>query len=103
MYEDDLFLEITITTDDLYTQRVNANFVDKYMDLITKNIIRDPIWISCGKKLRDGTIVPHWHRKYFVLDGNHRTEAYKKMNFEEVVTYIPKSHYEYLLRAEKRG
>ena len=55
----------------------------------------EPIWVSVGKKLKDGTVVPNQDLVLRTIDGNHRVTALKKLKKETVIAYIPESHYNY--------
>lgn len=92
-YLDEVFIttEILVSeTAKIYT--VEQELVDKYVNYIKKQTI-SPIWVTYGKKLKDGSVIIHWHRKFEVKDGNHRIEAYKKLGLNSIKAIMPQSHY----------
>ena len=50
-----------------------------------------PIWLSLGRKLRNGFCV-NFHRKFIMLDGYHRMNALMAKGLP-VKAWMPESHY----------
>ncbi len=67
-----------------------AGLVEQY----SKETIDEPVWLSFGRKHRDGKFRSFWNRRFQVRDGNHRVEAEKVKKSKTIKAYMPLSHWE---------
>lgn len=95
-YQDDIFILNTVSVDKLKLQDTDLNVVNQYRQLIQSGIKMSPIWISVGKKLKSGEVVPQHNGMYTIKDGNHRVQAHIALNLNEVDVIMPESHFKYL-------
>jgi len=103
-YEDEGFVEVkipskdieTITGPDVAGDRTRQR-VERYKNILKEKGERSmgPIWVSAGRKLRDGTISRSLDFKepFSALDGNHRAQAAKELGHATQDAIMPASHW----------
>jgi hypothetical protein len=102
-YWHDKFVEVEIPIS-LVNIRLRAEeLVDQYADSINEGDKLPPIWVSIGRKLKNGDIILFWNRKIKTLDGFHRTAAHKKLGIKMIKAIMPLSHYKLFNTLEVRG
>lgn len=89
-YKNEKFIIVAFPLKELYPRVGQTKIVEKYEK--ASNI--DPIWVSVGRKMRSGKIQPYWDNRSHIEDGNHRTEAMKRLGKKSIKTIIPESHWE---------
>ena len=92
-YIDDTFVSINVSVEDCVCQMTDDVRVNKYINKIKENIDLGPAWVLYGKRLREGEVIPFWHKKLYVLEGNHRVVSRKKLGIKETEAIIPLSNY----------
>ena len=97
LHETDLFIEVEVSLDILETQDTDSERVDKYIEIMKKKDM-ESIWISYGKKLKDGSVIRYWHSRFYVVDGNHRTAAARFLKRGKIKAIVPESHYDCFVR-----
>lgn len=98
-HQTDTFIKAQIEIKEIVElYEVDEALVDKYVGMIIDKNEFSPIWLSIGKKLKNGEIVRRWHKKFEAVDGNHRMAAYKKLKYKSIGAFMPKSHYDLYIR-----
>lgn len=93
-FNDQQFVLINIPISDLYiTNDVYDKKVNEYTNIIENDGYFNPIWISYGKLLKDGSINPPNNYKCNILHGNNRVEAHRINNVRQLEAYIPQNMY----------
>lgn len=96
-FESQEFIEAIIPIEHCVLQDTDTDLVRKYHTMLQEGHDLGPSWVAYGKVLRDGMIVPFWHKKFYVLDGNHRIQAKKNMQ-QTTSVIVPKTCYELYVR-----
>lgn len=100
MYESDTFVKVRLHTKLLRQhKRTNIDTAKAYKDIMKRKDM-GLLWVSVGRKMRSGDIHPNFDLLLEVKDGNHRLAAHKMLGHEDVVCYMPESHYKYLNSGE---
>lgn len=94
LHNDEQFVSVMVPYEMCRMDVVLQPTVDKYAYDISHGDKLGPSWGIFGKKLQDGTVVPFWHNKIYILDGNHRMAARIKLKHEMVEVIMPLSSYE---------
>jgi hypothetical protein len=92
-YIDDEFIEVTVPIEDCKTQAIQSELVNKYINTLSKGVKFGPSWVIYGKRLKNGDVIPFWHKKLYVLDGNHRITSKLICGATMVNVIIPRSNY----------
>ena len=94
-YIDEKFVEVEIPVDELISRVVDPHLIPAYIKIIKTQGSMGPAWVTLGKKMRNGEFQPRYENKFWVRDGNHRVESYKKMGLPKMPVIMPESHYFY--------
>jgi hypothetical protein len=65
------------------------------VEIYSEGNIDEPIWVSVGRKFKDGSIAINYTGTFDILDGNHRVLAAIRKNKKTVMAVMPKSHYDF--------
>lgn len=98
LHKDEQFVSVIVPYKMCRMDVVLQPTVDKYAYDMSRGDELGPSWGIFGKKLQDGTVVPFWHNKIYILDGNHRMAARIKLNQEMVEVIMPQSSYDLYVR-----
>ena len=101
-YRDEGFVEVEIPTKDIESVAHVRKRIDQYKEILKKQGEKSmgPLWISAGRKMKDGSIQRHTDRLSFsALDGNHRLKAAQELGHPTQFAIMPMSHW----KAYKEG
>lgn len=73
----------------IYYEHITTDYLEKML----AGIEFDPIWVTYGKILKDGTAIPLYDHKFQIKDGNHRVEAHRRAGKTTIEAFIPKIQY----------
>ncbi len=92
-YINDEFIKIGVPLEDCLLQQTDKELVNKYTNEMLNGSNFSPSWVIYGKRLKNGEVIPFWHKKLYVLDGNHRLMSNKECGNTNVEVIIPLSNY----------
>ena len=95
-YYDETFVEVELPVN-ILSPGPNLRIpeqVDEFADKYRNGETMDAVWLTMGRKMRDGSIQPWWNKKPQIKDGNHRITAAQKAGIEWINVIMPESHVE---------
>ena len=91
------FVSAEIELDFIDRARVkNPEVLGRYQ-AIQKDQNMDEVWLSIGRKMKNGSICPNYERCFRIYDGNHRITAARAIGREVILAMLPESHYKFYL------
>lgn len=102
-YWHESFVEVDIPISLIVITLRKPVLVEQYAEDIKNGQKLPAIWVSIGRKLKNGKVILSWNRQIKILDGFHRTAAHKKLGYKTIKAIMPLSHYEFFKTLEVRG
>jgi hypothetical protein len=99
LYKGEDFVTQTFEIKNIKSKIMHPELVDiycKYLEIAGAEV--EPIWLSAGRKMKNGKISRKWHNMLSIMDGNHRVEAAKKLGWSWIVGVMPESHFYYYMK-----
>lgn len=91
-YRDDWFVEVELPIAWFSPRPRCPELVPDYAARMESGAELPPVWVSLGRKFKDGSVTPFWDRKPVLLDGNHRMLAGQLAGLVKIKAVIPESH-----------
>lgn len=92
-YRDEKFIEIEFPVSCIKTRIRQEELIPEYSTRMKKGDDFPAVWLSLGRKLKNGDIVLEHDRRVRVMDGFHRITAAQSLGLETIKACMPESHY----------